>query len=774
MGYRCPAQLFTPDAFDFKSHHAALFALGTWNRLAYEGVPLIGRIFKGALAILVANDRQWARQRAESSHITIQRKTIIRTIVAALRSIIRIQKKSSLFLAFAKKWLKLSIRQKRTSITAGLWIISDVARSRIVSANRVFIDEPEVVLNLEVFVSVIMPVYNQTDELIRAINSVLAQSVMNWELIIWNDGSTNPTTLQILDDLERKIAKETSESDSKIHIFHALNRGVVGARNSAISKSRGRYLCFLDPDDYIAPTYFEKAILKLECHVQYDLIVPNVKLLGHPEAHIWVPEVPRWPTITFYNSVPIASIVSADAVEAIGWFDNDFKIGWEDWDLWIRFIASGCKGVALREGLFTYTVSQDGRENSVSAKNSQELRELLDRKIPKPPKTKLKSEVLASVSKVINGLSKNFGDPELQTVIFFVPRFTIHGGAEVFLRSLAHELSRYQFNIIFIATENKYPQVGDGIESFFEITPYVYRLTDFLAEQDFDLFINDLINKSNRPIIVNVGSHLLYKWIEALNFEKYSDGVIVDILFNPIGHFPRHSELKESFDDVVFVYQELLEIAIKSHSIASRASVIPVGILSAGNGTKQKSRTDQIVVGWLGRLSEEKRPEWFIKIAHAMKGKAQFRLVGTGILENSCKSRSINNDSLTCEGFIAETDRFFSEIDLLVNTSSIEGISVTAMEALSAGVPVICTAVGGMAELVRDGINGVLCNPNSPREIKLAVKRFIEDSDYREKLINGARNLGLEKEFNQDEMVNHYVELFASGIQRKFYEDDFK
>ena len=88
------------------------------------------------------------------------------------------------------------------------------------------------------FISVILPTYNRAALLPRTINSVLAQTYPHWELIIWDDGSTDRT--------EQVVC---SYADDRVHYHVGKNHGVAYARYRAVEVSRGDYLAFLDSDD---------------------------------------------------------------------------------------------------------------------------------------------------------------------------------------------------------------------------------------------------------------------------------------------------------------------------------------------------------------------------------------------------------------------------------------------------------------------------------------------------------------------------------------------
>ncbi len=95
-------------------------------------------------------------------------------------------------------------------------------------------------------ISIIVPVYNVEKYLNRCIDSVLAQTFTDFELILVDDGST---------DASGKICDEYSSKDSRIRVIHKQNGGLSDARNVGIEASIGDYLMFVDSDDWVAEDY---------------------------------------------------------------------------------------------------------------------------------------------------------------------------------------------------------------------------------------------------------------------------------------------------------------------------------------------------------------------------------------------------------------------------------------------------------------------------------------------------------------------------------------
>jgi len=99
-------------------------------------------------------------------------------------------------------------------------------------------------------VSIIIPCYNQGRYLAESIGSVLASDFTELEIIVVDDGSTEPETRRILDMLEYP----------KTRLIRRANGGLAAARNSGIAEAQGRYILPLDADDRIGPEYLGQAV----------------------------------------------------------------------------------------------------------------------------------------------------------------------------------------------------------------------------------------------------------------------------------------------------------------------------------------------------------------------------------------------------------------------------------------------------------------------------------------------------------------------------------
>ena len=123
------------------------------------------------------------------------------------------------------------------------------------------------------FLSIVIPVYNAEHTISRAIKSITSQEFDNLEIIIVNDGST---------DQSFKICNELSIDNQMIRLFHRENAGVSTARNYGIEQARGKYITFLDADDYYSENFFKIITSEIEENTQLLLYGYNIVRNGVP------------------------------------------------------------------------------------------------------------------------------------------------------------------------------------------------------------------------------------------------------------------------------------------------------------------------------------------------------------------------------------------------------------------------------------------------------------------------------------------------------------
>ncbi|MBA1325633.1 glycosyltransferase [Enterococcus faecium] len=115
--------------------------------------------------------------------------------------------------------------------------------------------------------SIIVPVYKVEKYLRKCVDSILAQTFTDFEVILVDDGSP---------DNSGKICDEYAEKDNRVRVIHKENGGLSSARNAGIDVARGKYLGFVDSDDYIDEDMYEILYENLKIH---DADISSVELI---------------------------------------------------------------------------------------------------------------------------------------------------------------------------------------------------------------------------------------------------------------------------------------------------------------------------------------------------------------------------------------------------------------------------------------------------------------------------------------------------------------
>jgi glycosyltransferase involved in cell wall biosynthesis len=129
-------------------------------------------------------------------------------------------------------------------------------------------------------VSIVIPCYNQGAFVDEAIESVFAQTWQDFEIIVVNDGSTDPFTVKHLQQL----------NSPKTRVLHTDNQGLSSARNNGIRESQGEYILPLDADDCIGSAYLEQAVQLLDADPDVGIVYCKARFFGDRNSEWQLPE----------------------------------------------------------------------------------------------------------------------------------------------------------------------------------------------------------------------------------------------------------------------------------------------------------------------------------------------------------------------------------------------------------------------------------------------------------------------------------------------------
>ncbi|NIA20953.1 MAG: glycosyltransferase [Anaerolineaceae bacterium] len=201
-------------------------------------------------------------------------------------------------------------------------------------------------------VSVIVPVYNGERFLKQTINSVLAQTYRDFEVVVVNDGSSDGSRA-ILDGY-----------GDRLRVFHQENRGAPGARNRAICEARGEWIAFLDHDDLWEPDKLEVQLKALRrdddlLHAEARVINGDGRVIREAFSHQedWPEERTCLERVIRHNPVYVlTALVRREAVLKLGGLDPNDRFGTDEYLLWMRLLAAGYRARYLNRIVASYRV----------------------------------------------------------------------------------------------------------------------------------------------------------------------------------------------------------------------------------------------------------------------------------------------------------------------------------------------------------------------------------------------------------------------------------
>jgi glycosyltransferase involved in cell wall biosynthesis len=209
--------------------------------------------------------------------------------------------------------------------------------------------------NNKPLVSVIIPCYKQAVYLPDALDSLLAQTYVEWEGIIVNDGSPDNT---------EEVATAYLQKDKRFVYLSKSNGGISSARNVGIAQAKGEFILPLDADDRIGQTYIEKAIDVFLTAPATKLVYCKAALFGIKEC-AWEVSYAGYRNLLQGNSIFCSSLFRKADFLKMGGYDETMLYGYEDWEFYIRLLDDESIVRQLPEVLFYYRVKEISRNTSI-------------------------------------------------------------------------------------------------------------------------------------------------------------------------------------------------------------------------------------------------------------------------------------------------------------------------------------------------------------------------------------------------------------------------
>lgn len=197
--------------------------------------------------------------------------------------------------------------------------------------------------------SVVVPYYQLPDFIEETVQSALASTYPNLEIVIVDDGSKDDRSPEVL----KKISK-----DSRVRVLRKENGGVAAARNFGVANARGAYIALLDADDLVLPTYYERCLNILNKYKNVGFVgCWNDDFDEKGTIRHWPTFNPEPPMQLIFNTTNCQGIVMFKEAYNIGsGHDSDLNMFLDDWEATISMLAKGVRGVMIPDPLFRYRI----------------------------------------------------------------------------------------------------------------------------------------------------------------------------------------------------------------------------------------------------------------------------------------------------------------------------------------------------------------------------------------------------------------------------------
>ncbi|MFV8226693.1 glycosyltransferase [Christiangramia aquimixticola] len=194
-------------------------------------------------------------------------------------------------------------------------------------------------------ISIIIPCYNDAENISESIDSAINQDYGNIEVIVVDDGS-DQNTKNVLRNLEPKIAKLITQK----------NKGASSARNVGIQNSTGKYILNLDSDDSFDRTFVTKAMSIIQNDSNIKIVSSYINRISENRSTILKHKNSDIKSFLKYNHSSGSALFKRSDWLKVGGYDEKMTSGYEDWDFYIRLLKGGGVSYIIPEPLLNYRI----------------------------------------------------------------------------------------------------------------------------------------------------------------------------------------------------------------------------------------------------------------------------------------------------------------------------------------------------------------------------------------------------------------------------------
>lgn len=359
-----------------------------------------------------------------------------------------------------------------------------------------------------------------------------------------------------------------------------------------------------------------------------------------------------------------------------------------------------------------------------------------------------------------------------KSAVFVIPWLTF-GGAEKVNLEILEALQKDNWEVLIVTTKERKnewePHFRKYTNKILNIEKLPRKLHTYILLEVVKRYKAQVLFISNSFSGYMATPHL-HEYINIVDLVHGEGGV------NDDGGAAKFSSTFDQYiDKRIVISDRLKELYINDYKInPNKINVIRNGIditetiNEAEDGVLptliKKINTNSKKIVWVGRLSEEKQPLKVIEFAKKMKD-YQFIIVGDGELYDDVLKDSMSIPNVILLGKLENkiVKKVISSSDVLIMTSKYEGLPVVILEALALSKPVVSTNVGAIKEIIKDGTNGYLINPENIDQMPEKIAKAYENK----RLLMENTVSSLKSGFMKSEMQSKYIEIFNSLINEK-------
>lgn len=652
-------------------------------------------------------------------------------------------------------------------------------------------------------VTVLLPVYNAAGFIAQTIESILAQTFTDFELLLINDGSSDESV---------KIIEQFNDSRIRL-VLNERNLGLIETLNRGAALARGKYIARMDADDVALPQRLEKQVAFLNQHSGIHIVAAFVDFIN-TDGEVtgsWSTDRAANTEAAIQAMMPQTNCIAHPAVmirtETLRQFlYSPAQKGAEDYDLWLRLLAAGKRIAKIEEVLLHYRIHLASITVQLKAAVPLEKRLLrIKRKFAAGQLRRFRfSKILVAVLiSMTRNTARHILKNKLPGWLRDLKRIFTESPLQLAFerRRMEYVLSRYTGTKVFVFPYTHVggaEQVHADIVRVFSAEKPIVIFSGFSENEKFlHLFephaqVLNIPGLLNHPFTRNRARRQLCQWFAQTEqpvffgsnaaffydmLPQLPENVKCIDLIHAFKHQPggnlahlRYLNFMPKLTARIFVSeaarQEFDTFCFHNNMPQSeRKKLVLISNAVAKVESSANPISHPIGVLFVGRNSAEKRLPLFLQAAAKLQtlhpGKFTFTVVGA-------KRTSPEYGFVNFRGEISDAAAIaehYAANDVLVLTSSREGFPMVIMEAMMHGLVVIATPVGDIPNRLAAGNSIVLSSASEETVADEIVKSLQEISEHPQQAgeLKKAAKQFAEHEFSTEKFIRSYQNLLKSG-----------